>query len=292
MQINRLFETIYILLDKKTVTAKELADKFEVSSRTIYRDIELLSQSGIPVYTNKGKGGGISILDSFILDKSLISDREQSAIITALAAMSSLPDVEKTGIEKKLTSIFQKDTASWINVDFSSWNDFQGELFNSLKGAVIEKYAIDIEYVNSKGELSKRIVEPLQLWFKGKTWYLIAYCRKADDYRVFRLSRIRNVLVTTEQFDREMCNFDYGNDKTDLMKVTLEISREAEYRVYDEFNNVKKTKNGFLVTMEYPEDEWLYGYIMSFGNYAKVLEPPRIQEIIKKKIENTLKNYL
>ena len=96
MQINRLFEIIYILLDKKTVTANELAKKFEVSSRTIYRDVEILSGAGIPIYTTKGKGGGISILDNFILDKSVISKEEQSAIITALTAMSVLPNVEKT----------------------------------------------------------------------------------------------------------------------------------------------------------------------------------------------------
>ena len=101
MQINRLFEIIYILLDKKTVTANELAKKFEVSSRTIYRDVEILSGAGIPIYTTKGKGGGISILDNFILDKSVISKEEQSAIITALTAMSVLPNVEKTGIADK-----------------------------------------------------------------------------------------------------------------------------------------------------------------------------------------------
>lgn len=109
MQINRLFEIIYILLDKKTVTANELAKKFEVSSRTIYRDVEILSGAGIPIYTTKGKGGGISILDNFILDKSVISKEEQSAIITALTAMSVLPNVKKTGIADKMSLLFKSN---------------------------------------------------------------------------------------------------------------------------------------------------------------------------------------
>ncbi len=99
-----------------------MAKKFEVSSRTIYRDVEILSGAGIPIYTTKGKGGGISILDNFILDKSVISKEEQSAIITALTAMSVLPNVEKTGIADKMSLLFKSNDSSWIDVDFSDWN--------------------------------------------------------------------------------------------------------------------------------------------------------------------------
>lgn len=163
MQINRLFEIIYILLDKKTVTANELAERFEVSQRTVYRDIEILSQSGIPIYTTKGKNGGISILDNFVLDKSLISDKEQSEIITALAAMAALPNIEKTEIKSKLSLLFHKNGASWINVDFSEWGTSQQNVFDKLKNAVIEKRVTELGYINSRGLLSKRSVEPLQL---------------------------------------------------------------------------------------------------------------------------------
>ena len=121
MQINRLFEIIYILLDKKTVTANELAKKFEVSSRTIYRDVEILS------------GAGISILDNFILDKSVISKEEQSAIITALTAMSVLPNVEKTGIADKMSLLFKSNDSSWIDVDFSDWNVEQKNFFDKIR---------------------------------------------------------------------------------------------------------------------------------------------------------------
>ena len=149
MQINRFFEMIYILLDKKTVTAKELAERFEVSVRTIYRDIEILSQAGIPVYATRGKGGGISLLDNFVLDKSLISDSEQTEIISALGAMSVLPNIDNTTVKDKLASLFRKDDASWIGVDFSDWSKGQKTVFDNLKEAVIKKRISEIEYINS-----------------------------------------------------------------------------------------------------------------------------------------------
>jgi len=229
MQINRLFEIIYILLDKKTVTANELAKKFEVSSRTIYRDVEILSGAGIPIYTTKGKGGGISILDNFILDKSVISKEEQSAIITALTAMSVLPNVEKTGIADKMSLLFKSNDSSWIDVDFSDWNVEHKNFFDKIRDSIIERFVLKLKYINSNGEISERIAEPLKLYFKSKSWYLIAYCRKADDYRMFRLSRIREVEVTNEHFEREMCEYKYDNDDENIcVNVKLKISKNAE----------------------------------------------------------------
>lgn len=293
MQINRLFGIIYILLDKKLVTAKELAERFEVSGRTIYRDIELLSQYGIPIYTNKGKGGGISLLDNFVLDKSLISDKEQTAILTSLMAMAAIPEIEKTGIGRKLSELFNKNNETWINVDFSEWGVSQKELFEQLRSAIIEKYIIEIDYINSRGETSRRLVEPLQLWFKNRAWYLIAYCRKAEDYRLFRLTRIRDIQNGREHFQRDLpdCKYEKANIKS--TEIVLRINPEMEHRVYDEFQNFERDKDGyFIVTMNYFEDEWLYGYIMSFGQYAKVLKPLRVQKLIKQRFENSIKNYL
>lgn len=293
MQINRFFEMIYILLDKKTVTAKELAERFEVSARTIYRDIEVLSQAGIPVYATRGKGGGISLLDNFVLDKSLISDSEQTEIIAALGAMSVLPDIDKTTIKDKLASLFGKNDASWIGVDFSGWRKGQKTVFDNLKEAVIKKRISEIEYVNSCGEVSVRSVEPLKLYFKGRAWYLIAYCRKADDYRIFRLSRIKRVSLSYDRFEREMPDYDYKEEDIITTEIVLKISPELEYRVYDEFDNFERDNNGcFIVKMNFPVDEWLFGYIMSFGEYAKVLSPEYIKCKIKEKIEKSLKNYL
>ena len=258
------------------------------------RFIVTLKSCRVPEYTTKGKGGGISILDNFILDKSVISKEEQSAIITALTAMSVLPNVEKTGIADKMSLLFKSNDSSWIDVDFSDWNVEQKNFFDKIRDSIIERFALKLKYINSNGKISERIAEPLKLYFKSKSWYLIAYCRKADDYRIFRLSRIRDVEVTNEHFEREMCEYKYDNDDENIcVNVKLKISKNAEYRVYDEFQDTEKTADGdFIVNMSYPENEWLYGYIMSFGEYAEVLEPTYIRDIIKTKIEKMINNYL
>ncbi len=293
MQINRFFEMIYILLDKKTVTAKELAERFEVSVRTIYRDIEILSQAGIPVYATRGKGGGISLLDNFVLDKSLISDSEQTEIISALGAMSVLPNIDNTTVKDKLASLFRKDDASWIGVDFSDWSKGQKTVFDNLKEAVIKKRISEIEYINSRGKSSVRSVEPIRLYFKGRAWYLIAYCRKADDYRMFRLSRIKRVSVTCDGFEREAPDYDYKEENINTTEVILKVGPESEYRVYDEFDDFERDDNGcFIVKINFPVDEWLFGYIMSFGEYAQVISPESVRCKIKEKFEKSLKNYL
>ena len=123
MQINRLFEIVYILLDKNTTSAKELAEHFEVSTRTIYRDVDTLSKAGIPIYATQGKNGGIALLDNFVLNKTVISEDEQNNILFALKSFTATayPEIEDT--LSKLSSLFKKDNRNWIEVDFSNWGN-------------------------------------------------------------------------------------------------------------------------------------------------------------------------
>ncbi|MGB8452142.1 MAG: HTH domain-containing protein [Anaerocolumna sp.] len=139
MQVNRLFEIVYILLNKNYTTAKELAEHFEVSVRTIYRDIDILCQSGIPIYTSKGKGGGIGLLDNFVLNKSVLSKMEQEGIISALQGLNATnyPDINQ--VLSKLNNLFGTKQNNWIEVDFSDWGESQKENFNLIKTAVIQK---------------------------------------------------------------------------------------------------------------------------------------------------------
>ena len=114
LQINRLLEIVYALLRQKTVTAKELAERFNVSQRTIYRDIDTLSLAGIPVYTEKGKNGGISLLPEFVLSKSFLSEQEQNEILSALQGLSNIKTAETNQVLQKLSSIFNKSAANWL----------------------------------------------------------------------------------------------------------------------------------------------------------------------------------
>ena len=194
MQINRLFEIVYLLLEKDTITAKELAQQFEVSVRTIYRDIDILSTAGIPVYTNKGKGGGISLLENFVLDKSILSEEEQNQIIFALQSLEKLDkNSEKKALEK-MSRLFHKQSENWIEIDFSNWAN-ENNKFEMMKQAILKKQVMEFTYFNSCGEETKRQVEPLQIWFKDKAWYIKAYCRVKQDYRVFKIARMREIKV-------------------------------------------------------------------------------------------------
>lgn len=188
MQINRLFEIVYILLEKMKITARELADKFEVSTRTIYRDIEILSAAKIPVYANKGKGGGISILDDYVLNKSLLSEEEQNQILFALQSIEKISNQEGKSILEKMGAIFNKSKTNWIEVDFSDWGTMgeQDQTFNLIKKAILKQNRLEFIYYNSYGEEKKRQVEPLQIYFKDKAWYLKAYCKEREDYRLFK----------------------------------------------------------------------------------------------------------
>lgn len=296
MQINRLFEIVYILLERKTITAKELAERFEVSTRTIYRDIEILSQAKIPVYANKGNGGGIGLLEDYVLDKSMLSEEEQNQILFALQSMEKISNQDEKNILEKMSSIFNKSKTNWIDVDFSDWgtNGEQDQTFNLIRNAILKHNVIEFVYYNSYGEEKKRQAEPLQIYFKDKSWYLKAYCRLKQDYRLFKISRMKDIKLLNETFEKELPQIKENKFDYKTIQLELEISKDMSYRVYDEFKreDIIKNKNGdFIVKVEFPENDWVYGYILSFGENVKVLSPGYVKSIIKEKLQKSLKNY-
>ena len=299
MQIDRLFQIVLILLNKKTITAKKLSEHFNVSIRTIYRDIEALSFAGIPIYSLRGKNGGIKLLESYVLDKSLLSSKEQNEILYALESLkaSNYPDVDE--VLKKLNLIFNKSSDYWIEVDFSRYGSNDNTLFNNIKKAILNSQAIKFTYFNTNGETSQRTVNPLKIWFKEKAWYLFAYCQKKNEIRQFKINRIKNLTLTNEYFERRLINYNINSNDNDIskkiVKIIVEVDKSQAYRVYDEFSekNISKTENGnFKVIMENYENEWLYGYLLSFGEYLKIIAPERIKNILSHKIEQMKKNYL
>lgn len=296
MQVNnRLFEIVYILLQKKKTTAKELADRFEVSTRTIYRDIETLSTANIPIYASKGKDGGIGLLDEYVLNKTILSEEEQNQILFALQGMKKVKGQDEKDILEKLSILFNKKINDWIKIDFSNWGNIQEERFDIIKSAILNKQLVQFTYYNSNGEESKRIVEPLQIWFKDKSWYLISYCRNKEDYRIFKIARIKEVKMLQEHFERELPKEENEQYNFKTIELELEINKAMTYRVYDEFESkeiTKKQDGNFMIKVKYPENEWVYGYILSFGEHAKVLSPGYAKNIIKDKLQRTLKNYL
>ncbi|WP_305133111.1 helix-turn-helix transcriptional regulator [Thomasclavelia cocleata] len=297
MQVNnRLFEIVYILMQKKKTTAKELADRFEVSTRTIYRDIETLSGANIPIYASKGKDGGIGLLDEYVLNKTILSEEEQNQILFALQGMKKVKAQDEKDILEKLSILFNKKINDWIKIDFSNWGNIQEERFDIIKSAILNKQLVQFIYYNSNGEENNRIVEPLQIWFKDKSWYLISYCKLKEDYRIFKIARIKEIKILEEHFERELPKEEEKEKHNfKMIELELEINKAMTYRVYDEFESkeiTKKEDGNFIIKVKYPENEWIYGYILSFGEYAKILNPAYVKNIIKDKLQKTLKNYL
>jgi len=299
MQQNRLFEIIYILLQQKSVTARALAERFEVSQRTIYRDIEHLSLAGIPVYTEKGKGGGISLLPGFVLSKAMLSEGEQNEILTALQSLGCIQAAETDQVLQKLSAVFNRSAVPWLEVDFSDWSYAQGQLFQDIKSAILEKRVAEFEYYSTYGEKTRRRVEPLQLWFKSRAWYLRGFCLMRQDVRLFKLTRIRSFTLTDERFPgRDLLASPPDpaavHERRDIT-LKLKIAPEMAYRVYDEFGEdlvERLPDGGFLVTVTWPEDNWVYGTILSYGEHIEVLEPAHIREIIRDKARKAAEKYL
>ncbi|CAG9623493.1 hypothetical protein BACCIP111883_04306 [Sutcliffiella rhizosphaerae] len=300
MQINRLFEIVYILLNKKKTTAKELAERFEVSVRTIYRDIDVLSSAGIPVYASQGKGGGISLLDDYVLNKSVLSEEEQNEILFALQSVTVTQNPETHRVFSKLRRLFNKSKTNWIEVDLSPWGSDKNKTsdFTILKNAILSHQIIEFTYFNSSGEKSARKVEPLKLIFKVKAWYLQGFCLIKNEYRIFKVSRISNVEVSqeffTERTPEELSADQMEQNSQKWIDVQLQIAPEGAYRVFDEFDEKEIIRNqdgSFTVVTSLPESKWLFHYILSFGTDIEVLAPQNIREMIQGKLNEIICKY-
>lgn len=292
---------MYLLSEKKCIKASELAEHFEVSVRTIYRDVEVLSMAGIPIYAKKGKYGGIAILDNFVFEKSIVSKEEQ---IQILEAIQSIQEVEKIGINDllvKLSGFFQIKTPSWISIDFSDWSNQRQELFQTVKFATVKNRVLKFDYYGRMGEISTRKVEPIQLWFKGYTWYLRGYCQEKQDIRVFKLTRMKRVECLDESFEKKEFNIEdkeeidkYINSPQNNISFSMKIDKCMAYQVFDYFeeHEIKCNADGsFTVSLNYPKDEWVYGMIMSFGKHAKIISPESLKSEIANRFKEAYENY-
>ena len=298
MKDNRLFRILYYILEKEKVTANELADKFEVSVRTIYRDIDSISSVGVPIFTTQGKGGGIKIDNEFILNKSLFDANEKEQIIAALQGLEKTNEAYKSELITKLSALFKIKNSNWIEIDFTSWgsNNTYQDLFNALKTAIINKNIIFFSYNSSKGEKINRKVKPIRLLFKEQDWYLYGFCLLRNDFRYFKLSRMKDLEVLTIKYED---NFENAVLKKELkyeniVNIKLKFDKSVAFRVYDEFNEAieEDEKGNLYVEIKIPNNYKLYNYIFSFGSNVEILEPKEIRNQFKNMINEIAKKYI
>lgn len=298
MKDNRLFRILYYILEKGKVTANELADKFEVSVRTIYRDIDSISSAGIPIYALQGKGGGIEIAEDFVLSKSLLSENEKQQIMSALQGLDNTTIQRENELLTKLSALFKMKNTSWIEVDFNNWqnNKMYEKTFEDIKSAILSKNIISFTYFSSNEEETIRSVKPVRLLFKSQDWYLYALCLLRNDFRYFKLSRIKNLDIHTEKFDDSFEDILLKKETPheNTVNIKVKFNRKVAFRVYDELNGeITEDNDGNLYTeIQIPNNHNLYNYIFSFGDGAEVLEPKEIRRQIKEMINKMAEKYI
>lgn len=289
MSEGRLFKIIYYLLEKGRATAPELAEKFEVSIRTIYRDVDMLSSAGIPIYVTTGRKGGIQLMDHFVLHKSILSDREKQEILMGLQSLGAIQYQGAGDILTKLGAVFQTAQAKWIEADFSRWGtsrDNEQKAYQLLKQSILESRVISFTYYSSSGNRLQREAEPLKLFYKDRSWYLYAYCHLRLDNRLFRISRMKEITSTDERFTRQPETegpvFPIAEEIGTIIKIELHFPEKMAYRIYDIFDDhdITKVEKGYKVTASVPENQWLYEFIMSFGDQVDIISPQRLREKI------------
>lgn len=295
-----MLSIITILLQRDKVTAPELAERLEVSRRTIHRDIDAICQAGIPIITSQGGGGGIRIADGFRLDKSVLTADELQNIITGLRSLGSVSDASH--IERLISRLSPGGEAvvsmqESILIDLSShYRGSLSEKISLIKSAISEKRLISFTYYSDKGR-TMRIIEPCYLAFKWSAWYVFGFCRTNDDFRLFKLNRIWDVQKledTYQQRDIPPDKMNLGWHLHDQHQITLLLDRELEYLIVDEYgpHSYETLEDGRLrAVISYTNRDYIIGWIMSMGEKALVLEPEDVVREIKEKVKKMLDLY-
>jgi predicted DNA-binding transcriptional regulator YafY len=300
MKLERLISMIYKLLNHEVLSASKLAEEFQVSQRTIYRDIDVICAAGIPVVSYQGTKGGYGIMDGYKMDKSLLRSYDVTSLITVLNSLSSVFEDEHTqGTIERLQTIGTKPHTSSLAVNLETRRT-DPDALPLLRAAITERNVVRFDYINVKSERTTREMEPLKLHFKYSNWYIYGYCRARQDYREFRLSRMLNLFLTqdTFQLQHEVPKEAGCSNRADQVEeIVIRVGPEALAEALDQFHQVvKEFHSDKSMTMRIPvykplEARWLWSILLSFGSGAEVLEPPALRGILKEQLQNTLKLY-
>ena len=301
MKIDRLIGVLSILLQEDKTTAPELAERFDVSRRTINRDIEDLCKAGIPIRTVQGTGGGISIMDGYRMDRTILTSRDMQMI---LAGLRSLDSVSGSSYYGQLMEKIQAGSSEFISgrdsilIDLSSWyRDSLAPKIEMIQDAIGDRHFVRFRYYAPSGE-SERTVEPYYLVFRWSSWYLWGWCTDRKDYRLFKLNRMVRVTETDKEFvcrDAPMPDLSTEKIFPGDIKVKALFSPHMKWRLVEEFGPhcFSDADDGkLLFTADYTDMENLVTWLMTFGAKAEVLEPKEARDIIRRNAKETLQLYV
>lgn len=297
MKYQVMLKMLIMLTSKRQVTAKEIADRFEISQRSVYRYVEELNVSGVPVDVVRGRYGGIFIADTYRLPSGYFTRGEYDAVINALEAMGGqINDDNVTSALEKLARRRKEDKRELsvcgnIIVDGGSWADMGSfsEKMRVCEQAVKDSLSLDIDYISRDGEHSRRVIDPHVLIFKQNVWYVYAFCHSRQEFRTFKIGRIKLARFTGGKFEKKEIsrediplNFEYSSEQ--LTEVTIEIKKDALADVEELIgvDNIEPKGNALIATVALPDDETLVEKILSYGGKVKVIAPTSLKERVKK----------
>ncbi|MDD2971012.1 MAG: YafY family protein [Lachnospiraceae bacterium] len=300
MKIDRLIGILSVLLQEEKVTAPELAEKFEVSRRTINRDIEDLCKAGIPISTLQGVGGGIRIMDGYRMDRTILTSRDMQMIMAGLRSLDSVSGSRYYG---QLMEKIKAGSSEYVNgsesilIDLSSWyKDALAPKIEAIQNAIEERKVICFNYYAPKGD-SSREIEPYFLIFKWSSWYVWGYCRLREDFRMFKLNRMDKIIQT--QMDvakREVAMPDLSTERIFPGEIKLKAVFDAsmKWHLIEEFGSDSfqiQDDGTLLFEHEYTDQEELIAWMLSCRDKVTVLEPKSVREELFHITSQIIKKY-
>lgn len=286
MKIDRLIGILSILLQQDKITAPYLAEKFEVSRRTINRDIEDLCKAGIPLVTTQGQNGGISIMEGYKLNRTLLTSSDMQAILTGLRSLDSVSGTNKYQQLMDKLAVNNETTLSSNNhilIDLSSYyKNSLAPKIEQIQNAIENREYIWFEYYAPSGE-SVRKIEPYLLIFQWASWYVWGYCTEKEDYRTFKLNRMLSLEVLAETFDgRDIPKYEVSVEHVFSQNIFVKAIFEPEmkWRLIEEYGVDSFTvqpDGRLLFRFGFYDEEYLFTWLLSFGDTVELLEPKELR---------------
>lgn len=301
VKTDRLVSIIMILLDKERISAQELADMFEVSPRTIYRDIDTINMAGIPIHSTSGVNGGFEIMQQYKVDNKVFSSSDLSTLLMGSSSLSNvMQNKELVNVIAKIRSFIPDDKANdielkvnQISIDLDSWTSKKSVQLHleMIKKALQENRLLSFEYIDQHGNKTTRAIESYQLVLKNSHWYLYGYCYKNNDFRLFKLSRMSNLQLQDnffipQDYPKPVLNFEnHLINKQIQIKIRIHKSimeRMLEYCAYENFSPAGNEY--YIVDSPFIENDYYYNILFSFGDKCECLEPLHVRLEMKRKI--------
>ncbi|MBO0475202.1 hypothetical protein IGL98_001135 [Enterococcus sp. DIV0840] len=284
--LSRLFYIMHYLTMHNKAKATVLAEQLEVSTRTIYRDIDTLSALGFPVYAQSGRDGGLRLLDTHHLPATFVDDEEQDQIILALQNLAATNLKSVTPLVNKLSSLFKKEVEQWIDIDFSTWGrEDEVKVIGLITQAKNQKKCIHFSYTNGKGQKTTREAMPNKLIFKQNAWYLAGYCCVRKTTRLFKLRRMTELIISANDIDEAYLIKDY-QPKFSKIYIEFKIKNDLFYRVQEDLPDIEIEQDTEYTKVKtwQPDGSWLTSYLLSFGASIEVVKPIELKEKVKEEI--------